>query len=71
VNGALRIFPSQDSFAQLAPKDHFAFEVETALGGALRAENVCVMDAGKHMKAVANVAAQIADAPLGTSFTVK
>jgi hypothetical protein len=29
------------------------------------------MDAGKHMKAVANVAAQNADAPLGTSFAVK
>jgi len=51
---------------RLALSEHFAFRVETALGGTPTADNLQKMDAVEHMRASAKIARQIAHLPLGT-----
>jgi len=47
---------------------HFSFKVETALGGQLAVENLMIMDADAHMRALGAIAQQIHDIPPGSVF---
>lgn len=47
---------------------HFAFKVETALGGQLAVENLMIMSADDHMRALGVIAQQIHDMPPGSVF---
>lgn len=49
---------------------HFAFIIETVLGGALATENLVVMDAVNHYKALAKIALQIHNLPIGQKVDV-
>lgn len=49
-------------------RQHFAFKVETALGGQLVVDNVMIMDADEHMRALGALAQQIHDVPDGSKF---
>jgi hypothetical protein len=55
-------------FGKPLPSQHFAFKLETALGGSVAAENIVIMDAVEHMRALAKIAQQIAGVPDGTQF---
>lgn len=46
-------------------EEHFAFKVETALGGKLTTDNIIIMDAKEHFKSMAKIAHQIKDMPVG------
>ncbi len=49
-----------------SPKQHFALKVESAVGGEHTTDNVLVMDATTHMRALGQLAHQIRDVPIGT-----
>jgi hypothetical protein len=49
----------------LAPEEHFAFKIETALGGPLTVENVLKMKAADHMRSLGKIAREIRDIPVG------
>jgi hypothetical protein len=55
-------------FGPLALGRHFAFKVETALGGKAELGNVSPMDALEHMVALGKIATQIGNAEIGTAF---
>ena len=52
-------------------EQHFAFKVETALGGALEANNVSILDRIEHYRALGSIARQIHNVPVGTPFIPK
>jgi hypothetical protein len=56
-------------FGSLPLNAHFALRVEAALGGEMTAENVVPMPAREHMAALAHIARQVKDVPIGTVFT--
>lgn len=46
-------------FGPIGPQQHFAFRVETALGGQVALDNLMVMDADEHMRVLGALAQQI------------
>ena len=52
-------------YGKPAFEEHFAFKVETALGGELTTDNIVVMDAIEHFRAMAKIANQIKNIPTG------
>lgn len=57
-------------FGPIGPQQHFAFRVETALGGQVALDNLMVMDADEHMRGLGALAQQIHDVPTGSRFNV-
>ena len=58
-----------EQYGDLSLRRHFALCVESALGGKMSVENVRPMDSLEHMRALAEIAEQIRDVPIGTKFT--
>lgn len=54
----------------IGPQQHFAFKVETALGGLVALDNLMIMDADEHMRGLGALAQQIHDVPAGGKFDV-
>lgn len=52
-------------YGAINTQQHFAFRVETALGGEVALENLMIMDADEHMRGLGMLAQQIHDAPVG------
>lgn len=52
-------------FGKPAFNEHFAFKIETALGGSLSVDNISVMDATDHFMALGKLANRIKDIPEG------
>jgi hypothetical protein len=52
-------------------EEHFAFKVETALGGALETKNVSILNRIDHYRALGSIARQIHNVPVGTAFIPK
>lgn len=49
--------------------EHFAFKIETALGGHLTVDNITIMPIKDHYRFMAKLALQIHDMPVGTKIT--
>ena len=49
--------------------EHFAFKIETALGGELTVENVVIMNSTEHFRSLAKLAIRIKDMPVGAKIT--
>lgn len=46
--------------------EHFAFKIEISLGGSMSIDNLIIMESSKHFLAMANIAKQINDLPIGS-----
>lgn len=71
-DGTISLSLYRESVARFGPlplDSHFAFRVETALGGATTVENIIPMRALQHMAALGQIARQVKDVPNGTVFT--
>jgi len=60
----------EQRFGPISSRSHYAFQVELAAGGAQAVENVVVMDAFEHMKALGQIALQLHDVPIGTPLAL-
>lgn len=54
-----------EKFGNISVDKHFAFKVETALGGQLSIDNIVLMDSNDHFKALSKIAKQIKNIPEG------
>lgn len=52
-------------YRELSYDEHFAFKIETALGGELSTDNISIMNAIDHFKALGKLANKIKDIPEG------
>ncbi|WP_395684134.1 hypothetical protein [Dokdonella sp.] len=61
--GTINISLYEDAVASMGPlklSEHFAFRLETALGGRPSLDNLIVMDSSRHMAALGKIAVQLA-----------
>lgn len=52
-------------YGKLSFDEHFAFKIETALGGSLTVDNISVMSADEHFQSLGKLANRIKDIPEG------
>lgn len=62
---------AEQSLGPLPLSEHFAFKIETALGGKAAVENVMRMGSVMHMRACGGIARQIKSMPIGTKVTIR
>lgn len=52
-----------------SPVEHFALRIETAVGGKFSPDNMVIMDADSHLRALGKIALQVSGMPIGTRVT--
>lgn len=62
---------AEEALGHLPLREHFAFKIETALGGEPVVENIARMASVEHMRACGHIAQQIKGMPLGTQVSPK
>lgn len=55
---------------QINQNQHFAFKVETAMGGLVALDNLMIMDADEHMRSLGAIAQQIRNIQPGTKINI-